>query len=59
MQCKSHGPKNVMGIVSGKLGGVVDASEPCEVPKNERQITYIRSKSTEKLVILCLNKFLQ
>ena len=38
----------MMGIVSGKLGGVVDASEPCELPRNERQITYIRSKSTGK-----------
>ena len=46
MQCKSHGPKNALSIVSDKHGGIVDASSPCELPRNERQITYIKSKST-------------
>ena len=32
--------------MSEKLGGVVDADSPCELPRNERQISYIKSKTT-------------
>ena len=46
MQSRSCGPKSTLRIVSEKLGGVVDAGGPCELPRNERQISYIKSKST-------------
>ena len=45
MQSRSHGSKATLSIVSEKLGGVVDADSPCELPRNERQISYIKSKS--------------
>ena len=32
--------------MSDKLGGVVDANGPCELPRNERQISCIKSKTT-------------
>ena len=41
----SHGPKQVLATVSRELDGVQHASSPCELPQNERQISYIRSKS--------------
>ena len=45
MQSRSCGPKATLSIVSEKLG-VVNADGPCELPRNERQIFYIKSKST-------------
>ena len=45
-QSKSSGPKTTLSLVSEKLGGVVDADSPCELPRNERQVSYIKSKST-------------
>lgn len=47
-ECSSHGPKYTMSIVSDKLGGVVDAKGPCDLPRNERQVTYVRSKLTSE-----------
>ncbi len=44
-QSMSHGPKQVLSIVSRELGGVQNASSPCELPRNERQVSYIRNKS--------------
>ena len=45
IQETSHGPKQVLAEVSRKLGGVQQASGPCELPRNERQVLYIHSKS--------------
>ena len=51
-QSKSSGPKTTLSLVSEKLGGVVDADSPCELPRNERQVSYIKSKSTSSNVLL-------
>ena len=45
-QCQSQGPKAAVRIVSKKLGGVVGSKSPCELPRNERQATYLKSKCT-------------
>ena len=42
------GPKHVMSIVSESLGGVMSASSPCDLPRNERQIAYIKEASKGK-----------
>ena len=52
IQNRSCGPKSALGIVSEKLGGIVDANSPCELPRNERQISYIKSKSTSSNLVL-------
>lgn len=49
VESSSHGPKTTVRIVSNQLGGVVDAKGPCELPRNERQVTYIRSKSSNEV----------
>ena len=41
----SHGPKRVLATVSQKLGGIQHALSPCELPRNERQVMYIHSKT--------------
>lgn len=46
MQSRLRGPRTTLSIVSEKLGGVVDTDSPCELPRNERQISYIKSKTT-------------
>ena len=47
-QCSSHCPKNTVRIVSAKLDGVMDGS-PCELPRNERQVTYFKNKIASDL----------
>ena len=44
-QSKLHGPKQVLFIVSREIGGVQHASSPCELLRNEWQVSYIHSKS--------------
>ena len=34
-----------MSVVSKKVGGVLNAQSPCELPRNERQVTYMKQKS--------------
>ena len=50
-QSKLHGPKQVLAIVSREIGGVQHASSPCELPRNERQVLYIHSKSKASSVL--------
>ena len=53
MQSRSCGPKSALGIVTEKLGGIVDADDsPCELPTNEQRISYIKSKSTSSNLVL-------
>lgn len=40
----SHGPKQVLATVSRELGGVQFVCSPSELPRNERQVSYIHSK---------------
>lgn len=43
-EAKEKGPKQVLATVSKKLGGILQASSPCELPRNERQVMYLQSK---------------
>lgn len=44
-QCTSgKGPKEVVSSVSGAVGGVRNASDACELPRNEQQVSYIKRK---------------
>ena len=43
---KFSGPKRCISIVSAKVGGVLSASSPCELPCNERQVTYLKRCSS-------------
>ena len=51
---RSGGPKHTIGVVSKKVGGVMGASSASELPRNERQITYLKgcaSKSEGAAVV--------
>ena len=41
---KQSGPKHTISIVSQKVGGVTCATSPCDLPRNERQISYLKSR---------------
>ena len=44
-QCSSgKGPKEVVSSVSGAVGGVRNALDACELPRNEQQVSYIKRK---------------
>lgn len=47
MKSKAHlgGPKQVMSVVSKSVGGVISATSPLDLPRNERQIAYIQGTS--------------
>uniref|UniRef100_A0A1X7THD2 Uncharacterized protein n=1 Tax=Amphimedon queenslandica TaxID=400682 RepID=A0A1X7THD2_AMPQE len=42
--CTTISPKGTVGVVSASLGGVVAAKSPCQLPRNECQVMYIKSK---------------
>ena len=50
MQSESQhsGPKRTISVVFDKFGGVIGASSSCELPRNERQISYIKQRSNTK-----------
>ena len=53
IQSRSCGPKSALGIVSEKLGGIVDADSPCEpFLETNGKISYIKSKSTSSNPVL-------
>ena len=39
------GPKRAVSVVSAKVGGVMCAGSPCDLPRNERQVSYLKSRS--------------
>ena len=41
---KHRGPKQTVSVVSEKVGGVTKASSACALPRNERQVTYLKSR---------------
>lgn len=47
-QCSFQGPKNVLRLVSEKMGGITAAKSPCELPRNERQVMYARGTSSSQ-----------
>ena len=46
-QSSLQGPKNVLRLVSEKIGGITTAKIPCVLPRNERQVTYARGKLSQ------------
>ena len=44
-QSQRSGPKETLNVVSTKLGGVVNARSASQLPRNERQVSYIQSRS--------------
>lgn len=44
-QARTYGPKETMSIVSERVGGVVNAYSASQLPRNERQVSYIRSRN--------------
>lgn len=41
---KGSGPKKVISQVSAGVGGIVSASDSCEIPRNEQQVTKLKSR---------------
>ena len=46
-ECKDSGPKKVVASVSVSLGGILDATYPGELPRNEQQVSNYRKKQTK------------
>ena len=43
-ECVAHGPKSTIADVSAKAGGVLKASAPGQLPRNEKQISNFKAK---------------
>lgn len=44
--CTARGPKAVVELISGKAGGVVGATASGQLPRNEKQVSNLKCKST-------------
>ena len=44
---QQSGPKRTISRVSQKVGGVTYASSPCDLPRNERQVSCLKGRSNE------------
>ena len=51
-QCLSgkDGPKKVVSDISSKVGGVLSASDACELPRNEQQISDLKQRQKKVVV---------
>ena len=47
-KCLKHGPKETMEHLSSAVGGVMNASAPGELPRNEKQVTNLRQQAKLK-----------
>ena len=47
LSSKQGGPKQTIRVVSEKVGGVARASSACDLPRNERQVSYLKSRSSK------------
>ena len=47
-KCLKHGPKETVEYLSSAVGGVVNASAPGELPRNEKQVTNLRQLAKVK-----------
>lgn len=43
--CKLNGPKSTLSLVSKNMSGVTVAKSPCELQRNECQISYIKKQT--------------
>ena len=56
-QSHTSGPKATVSAVSEKVGGILNAQSACALPRNERQVSYIKSRS--KTQSSCADEMLQ
>ena len=42
---KCSGPKHTISVVSEKVGGITKASSACDLPRNECQVSYLKSRN--------------
>lgn len=47
-KCSDSGPKEVVGGVCSKIGGVLEASDVCELPRDEQQISQAKRRMKHK-----------
>ena len=41
---KGSGPKKVISDVSSQVGGIVAATDSCEIPRDEQQVVKLKSR---------------
>ena len=41
---KGSGPKQAVSDVSARMGGVISATDACEIPHNEQQVTKLKRR---------------
>lgn len=46
VECMSSGPKEAVSSISGDVGGVLLASAPELLPRNEKQVTNFKARAT-------------
>ena len=47
-KCKGSGPKEVVGGVCAQLGGVLEVSDVCELPRDEQQVSQVKQRLKQK-----------
>ena len=56
-QCASGtGPKEIISSVSAMVGGVTHASDACELPRSEQQVSYIKQRQKKAPVVCSSSK---
>lgn len=43
-ECTASGPKQVVSSVSNCVGGVMNATDPCELPRDEQQVSKLKQR---------------
>lgn len=56
--CKSLGPKSGLNLVSKNMGGVTGSRSPCELLRNEYQVSYIKKQSSGTQLVSSSDKIL-
>lgn len=46
-ECGKQGPKHVIASLSAEAGGVLEAAAPGQLPRNEKQVSYFKSRASE------------
>ena len=70
-ECETSGPKIVVGKISARVGGIVAASDSCELPRGEQQVSDLKRRKkpqtdasgmfygTDELAIVMQKAFLE
>ena len=48
---RQSGPKHALSTVSQIVGGVTSAASPCDLPRNERQVSYLKSRGAKRQLL--------